>query len=335
LKRMTRNKLRPLVLAAVLACAGALAAGCSDDGAALKKSVLDSLNKQTEMKAYAFSGTADLNIGTLPAAADANPIASSLLGMIQNSKLEWSGTATTDPVRLEASLKSTPAGSSAGLELPLILNDNKLYVNFPLINKKDEYFLIDLAKLSVMSGQNNTLSAESLKQATQTASSVSSVLIEDLNAKWFDKSKEAAAFPDGTKGTVIQIEITNKNKKEITDAMRAKLPEMIDKLAAGGFVSKDQTVKLKEEALTVSVEAPGKLAFAIDEQGFAREQQIEISYTQAGKDGLPVKRHLNLLQKADGINQEPKFVKDIPSQVKPFEDVLRLLLGGAGKAPQK
>ncbi|WP_409341276.1 hypothetical protein [Paenibacillus sp. MBLB4367] len=333
--RTTRSKLKPFVLAALVALTGAFAAGCSDDnGEALKKTVLDSLNKQADMKSHSFSGTADLNIGALPQSADANPVASSLLSMFQNSKLEWNGAATTEPVRLEATVKSTQAGSANALELPLLLKDNKLYVNLPLINKKDEFFQIDLAQLSAMSGQNNALSAESFKQATQTASGIGSVLISDLKPKWFAEDKEPAAFQDGAKGTLIRIDITDKNKKEVTDAMRAKLPEMIDKLAAGGFVAKGQADKLKEDAKTISVETPGKLTFAIDEQGFAREQQIEIAYTQAGKDGLPVKRHLNLHLKAEGINKEPKFVKEVPTQVKPFEDVLRLLFG-AGKAPQK
>jgi hypothetical protein len=222
---MHTNK-RTLILAAVLTFS--LLTGCTD-GNKLKKDVQASLTKQVEMKNYSFSGDADLDMAGLPASADSNPITSGLLAMFQTSKLEWAGVASMDPVRLEMNLKATPSGSGAALDLPMIFKDNKLYVNIPLINKKDEYFVIDPAQLSTVVGQNSILSPDSLKNVTQTTTTISTLLIANLDSKWFKQTTAPVTLKDNKKGTVITIEINDKNKQEFTAAVQAKMPEIIAK----------------------------------------------------------------------------------------------------------
>lgn len=314
-----KRKTLLLTAAAALTFAG----GCAGNDK-LKENVGQSLTKQTEMKTYSFSGLANLEFNPAEQSA-ANPLTAGLIGMFTKSKLEWSGTASTDPVRFEADIKSTPSGSAAPLQIPVIFKDNKLFVSLPLLNKKDEYFAIDINQSGSGSAQENPLSPESLKNLTKSTSEITRLSIEGIKEKWFKKSDDVT-LKDGSKGTVVQVEITDKNKKELSDAWKAKFPEILGTLQANGILTAAQADKMKKQgSSSFELKAPGLLSFTIDSEGFIREETIKLSYAVTGPDGKVHDKKLELTQGFDEINKAPKFTKDEPKAIRPIGDILKLL----------
>lgn len=303
-----------------IAITATLAAGCSDGKGNLKQDMQNSLSKQSEMKSYSFTGNADIDLGSVPADAGANPAVGMIVSMFQKSKMEWNGVSSSEPVRLETTLKATPSVSSTPLELPVLLKDNKIYLSLPGINKPEEYFSYDLS--AVKTGMN----ADKMKNATQTSSQMIKLLVSDLDEKWFKKSKEVPELKDGKKGSVTQVEITDKNKKEITDKLRAKYPEMIDTLQQSGFITEAQAAKLKQNgAKSLQVNAPGLLSFTTDDTGFIRVSKLNLSYASADASGAAIAHHVNFQQTYDDINGTSVFKKELPKTVRPLEEILKLI----------
>ncbi|MDB5052305.1 MAG: hypothetical protein JWM44_355 [Bacilli bacterium] len=293
-----------------------------------KQDVQASLTKQIEMKNYAFSGDADIDLGNfIPQAKDSNPITTNLLGVLQNSKLDWNGVANTDPVQLEVDLNASPAvlGGSK-LPLPMILKDNKLYMNIPVLNQKDEYYAIDLTTLGTAAGQTTPLTPESLKNVSQIASTVANLIIGDIQEKWFKKSAAPTPLKDGKTGSTYTIDVNDQNKAELSTILQAKLPEIIDTLNKNGVISAGQAESLKQNDLkSIQIEIPSSIALTTDDTGFIRDQQIKITFSLKDAAGATATHHLILHQSYEQINQNPKFTKAIPQKIKPFEDLLKLL----------
>lgn len=289
-----------LTAAAVIA----LSSGCAGNNK-LKENVSQSLTKQTEMKAYSFTGLANL---------DLDPgVQTGLLATFTKSKLEWTGTAGTDPVRFEADFKLTPTGASTPFEIPVLFKDNKLFVHIPAVNKKDEYLAVDI---------NNS---GGLSNLPKTTSDIARLSIDGIKEKWFKKSGEVT-LKDGSKGTVIQVEVTDKNKKELSEAFKAKFPEIIGALQANGILTAAQAEQAKKQgSASYELKAPGLFSFTIDSEGYIREETIKLSYAVTGSDGKAHDQKLDVTQGFDEINKAPKFTKDEPKIVRPFSDILKLL----------
>jgi predicted small secreted protein len=306
---------------------GTLLSGCNKD-THYKEDIQASLKKQSEMKNYSFTGDADLALGNfIPQAKDSNPITTNLLGILQNSKLAYTGIVNTEPVQLEVDLTATPAAlAGASLDLPIILKDNKLYLNIPLLNQKDEYFSIDLTKLGTTANPQSLLSPNSLKNVSQVASSISNLIISDMEEKWFDKAKTAVTLKDGSKASTFSVQVDDKNKAALSASLQTKLPEMITALNTNGILSAEQADQLKQSNFkSIQVATPSSVIFTIDEAGFIREQQVNLTFTMPDETGTAVSHHINLHQTYEQINQSPKFTKEIPQKIKPFEDILKLL----------
>jgi hypothetical protein len=321
---------KPAFLLTLLITATVTAAGCSDDSKA-KTGLEQALAKQTEMKAYSFNGTADLKIDLPAPKAGQNPLTSTFLNMLLQSKLEWSGAASTEPIRFEADIKSTPAGSQASLDLPVILKDNKLYLHIPMLNKTGEFYSIDMAELSKLSGQASPLSPDSLKNITKTVSETVKLAIADVDPKWF-KQTAGTTLKDGTKATSYRLDITDKNRAEIETALRAKLPLLAEQLKASGLLTQTQADEWKARSGTFSLKSPGYIAAAVDETGFIREQSVNFSISYQGSDSKEHSTGIQFTQAYNSINQEPKWNKQEPQNARPLSEILKLLMpSSAGK----
>src|SRR4051794_2353339 len=100
---------------------GALLTSCKE-ATHYKEDAQASISKQAEMKNYIFTGKADIDLGNIiPQTKDSNVITANLLGILQNSSIEFKGVASTDPVQLEVDLKATPLLLGTALDLPIIL----------------------------------------------------------------------------------------------------------------------------------------------------------------------------------------------------------------------
>jgi hypothetical protein len=305
----------------------ALLTGCKEQ-THYKQDAQAALTKQTEMKNYAFAGNTDIDLGNLiPQTKDNNPITSNLIGILQNSSLEFKGVANTEPVRLEVDLKAKPAVlTGAAIDLPIILKDNKLYLNIPLLSQKDEYFSIDLTKLGSANDPKSPLSPDSLKNASQIAASISNLIMGDIQEAWIKKSKDVLTLPDGSKAATLTIEADDKNKAALSATFQAKLPEIVNTLQKNGILSADQATKLKENNFqSVQIEVPSSIVLTIDEAGFIREQQVKLTFSIKDAAGTAAAHHLNFKITYDQINKNPAFTKVIPAKIKPFEDILKLL----------
>lgn len=302
------------------------ASGCTKEKNKAKEELIQALAKQTEMKAYSFSGSADLNI-RLPAAQGSNPLTQTLIGLFTQSRLEWSGAATYEPVRLEANVKSTPTGSTTPIELPIMIKDNKLYLHIPLLSKQDEYYAIDMAELAAKNGQAqaNPLSLTNMNQLNQTVADALKLILADMDESWFNKPSETT-LTDGTKAKFYKLEITEKNRKQIEEAIKAKLPQMIDLLANTGLLSQDQAASWKKNDAGFNLSSPGYFSANVDQTGFIREQSVNLTYSTSGSDGQAHSQAVNLQQSYNDINGAPKFTRETPQNPRNLADILKLIM---------
>jgi hypothetical protein len=303
-----------------------LLAGCKE-ATHYKEDAQAFITKQAEMKNYVFAGKADIDLGNIiPQAKDGNAITSNLLGILQNSSIEFKGVANTQPVQLEVDLKATPALLGTALDLPIILKDNKLYMNIPLLSQKDEYFAIDLTKLGTAANSKSALSPDSLKNISQISSTISKLIMDDMQEEWFKKSQTEITLPDGSKASSLTVEVNDQNKTEISTTFQSKLPKIISTLQTNGILSKEQADTLNQTNFqSVQIETPSSIALTTDIDGFIREQQINLTFSIKDVTGTSATHHLKLKQTYDQINKNPAFTKPIPSKIKPFEDILKLV----------
>ncbi|MEX2462440.1 MAG: hypothetical protein WD469_14265 [Paenibacillaceae bacterium] len=306
---------------------GTLLAGCKED-THYKLDAQASITKQIEMKNYVFTGNADIDLGKLISPSkDGNAITANLIGILQNSSIDFNGVANTEPVQLEVDLKAKPvvlAGTS--LDLPIILKDNKLYMNIPLLSQKDEFFEIDLTKLGSTDHPNSALTPDSLKNISQISSSLSKLIVDDMQEAWFKKSKDVLTLQDGSKATLLTIVVDDKNKAALSAIFQEKLPKIISTLQTSGILSTEQAEKINQNNFpSIQIEIPSSIALTIDEAGFIREQQIKLTFSIKDAAGATATHHLNLKQTYDQINKNPAFTKEVSAKIKPFEDILKLL----------
>lgn len=288
----------------------------------LKKNVQQAITKQTEMKSYKFSGGADLKLGFNLSSPDGNPLTAALLNSFKESKIEWSGTSNTEPLQFEADIKLTPAGNGT-IAIPILIKDSKMYFNLPAINKPDEFYMIDMAQLGKDS--KTPLSPDNLKNASQVTSALWSKFAGAVDAKWFEEAKDPVKLPDGKPAKSYSITVTDKNAAEISSALSSKLPEIADVLQSNGLLGADQAAKWKSSKASVQLKPSSKLTLLIDEQGFVRDEQLQLGFAIKNGDGSSSDNQVTLHEAYDQVNQPPQFQKDVPKQTKPFDDILKLL----------
>jgi len=320
---MYMNKLK-LIVPLVLACT--ILTSCTDV-TKTKQEVQNALTKQIDMKNDVFSGTIDLDLGNLiPQSTNNNTITNSLIGILQNSKITWQGVENTNPLQMEVDIKATPAALGTTLDLPILLKDNKLYMNIPLLNTQGKYFSVDLGTDGSGNGQKDALTPDSLKSVTQVTYQISSMLVTDLDPKWFTQVDEPTALKGAQQSNTIIVNIDDANKAEFSKIVQANFPSFIDTFAKSGIITPNQAVLFKQQNITsLQVQSPSKIAITIDESGFIRTFSIQMNFTLHDAAGTAVKHHINLQQSYEQINQNPKFSMPIPSETMPLSDVLKML----------
>ncbi|RTE07700.1 hypothetical protein [Paenibacillus whitsoniae] len=290
------------------------------DNTQVKETVQQSLTKQSEMKSYTFEGSTTLSIGN-DVLKSANPLTNELLSLVKESTITWKGISNLDPLQYQTDLQITPKGSTSPFEIPILIKDSKMYFNIPALNKgTDEFFALDLQKLSA--GSTGPLNADTLKNTPQVTTAMSKLVLDGLDAKWFKEANDPIKLKDGTSAKSITIELTNKNEKEINTAIQAKMPEFLSTLQTNGLLTADKAEQFQKNGL--QLKAPGKIALAIDDQGFARDQSLDLTFLLT-VDGKPQESHVILHQAFDAINQNTPLTREVPAKAKNFEDILKFL----------
>lgn len=295
--------------------------GCGASNAKWKEQVISALEKQKEINSYSFAGEARIKWGEPEDSGQSSPVSQSLAQLVTNGKWSWSGIASVNPLRLESELELASADSSAVMTLPLILNENHIYVNIPLINPKDEYFSLDLDALSEMSGGTGKLSQERLHNVMNIASQLSTRLFAALDEKWFAKADQ----PNANGHTVIEVNITEDNSQAITEALKEQWPLIIDDMKENGLLAEEQAAVWKQAAGEIKL-GLGKLSVAVDNGGFIRELTI---HTELGMGQEDPVRLIHVRQAYDRINEAPVFTKEIPEKTRPLTEVLKLMMNSS------
>lgn len=320
-----RKTVTKTLLFGTLLTVAAVGAGCTKEPDMAKEKMEQAFLKQSEATAYSFTGKASLNIQLPSEGTGKNLIASAFKGMLTKGTLEWSGAATYQPVRLEAELKSTPEGSTTAMTLPLLFKDNKLYLQLPLLGKQNESFSLDMAELSGLSGQTSPFTQDSLKAAGKLVSEAFRLLITDIDAKWF-ATVEEMKLADGSSVPVYRLEITEKNKSEIEKAIKGKLPELFDRLSAAGIAGEAQVQSLKADASGFVLHAPGEIAVAVDQTGYVRRENLQLTFSGTGTGGASAQNSIKLEQAFADINGTPSFKQEPPANARSLGDILKLLM---------
>lgn len=311
-----------ITLTAVTALSLLSLTACTDN-AKVKEAFEQSLNKQQEMKSYTYEGKSTLAISDA-LLKGSNPLTNGLLSLVKESTIEWKGISNVDPLQYQTDLKITPKGSSSAFEIPILIKDNKLYFNMPALNKTpDEYYAVDLQQMSQNS--KSPLTLDTLKNTSQLSTALSNLVFNGIDAKWYKEAKEPVKLKDGTSAKSISVELTSKNEKDINALFQSKLPEFIGYLQNNGFLAADKAEQLKQnQSAAIVLKAPSRMVIAIDEAGFIRDQTLDIAF-QMTVDGKVQDNHIVLQQTYDAINQAAPLTKEVPKNVKSFDEILKLI----------
>jgi hypothetical protein len=299
--QMKLNSRKFIIYAALTMTSAALISGCQDDGPVTRDAMKQALAKHSEITSYRFAGSADLQLDRSPLPSD-QPLTAGLMSLFKESRIEWAGIAATQPVRLESDLKLTPKGSSSSIELPMIIKDNKMYAHIPLLNAKDEYTVWE-----------SPAQAENLGNAQAAAQEVTSLLLTDVDTSAFRKEDPNQWI----------LSITEKNAQSIADQWTKRLPELAAIAAKYGFTNPQQTEAWKSasQEAKLKLTAPGEIRITTDEKGFISELKINLNITLGQDTSKAMSLKLDLSNRYSEINQNPAFVKDAPSNAKPFESI--------------
>ncbi|MBD0379156.1 hypothetical protein [Paenibacillus sedimenti] len=294
------------------------------DNTKIKETALLALDKQKEMKSYTFEGSTTLSISDA-LMKSANPLTNGLLSLVRESTIEWKGISNVDPLQYQADLKITPKGSSSPIEIPVLIKDSKMYFNMPALNKTtEEYYAIDLQQMSQNS--KSPLTLDSLKNTSHLTTSVAGLIFSGTDAKWYKQEKNPVKLADGTTASSINLEVTSKNEKELNAILQTKMPELISLLQNNGLLTADKAEQLKKSpASAVQIHAPSKLILAIDGQGFIRDESLDINFSITTAEGKTAANHISLHQTYDAINQATALTKEVPKNIKNFDEILKLI----------
>jgi hypothetical protein len=324
---------RSYILLIMLVLLAAAAVGCGDREQ-LQLDVQKALAKHTEMNNYRFSGSADLSLERPAADWSSNPMTAGILKMITNGQLTWEGVASVEPVRMELLLKLSPHGSNQPIDIPMLIQDNKMYLHIPAINEAEQYYEIDLDQLSKLSGTDNPLSPEQLGGAGQLFSSIFHDIVSAVNPKRFIEIGNAKA---GIRS--INITLQQKHVEEAIDIWFTALPGIIQQLSEAGYIQ-PQALEAWEQKLTptnhhsriehsdeITLNKPVTLLTKLDEEGFVRESHMKVDISAIGKNKAAKTWSVDVVNHYDDINQNPAFIQPIPTNIKPFTDILKYMSG--------
>ncbi|MEK8129698.1 hypothetical protein WMW72_17470 [Paenibacillus filicis] len=310
------NPSRFIRQAAVIGFAVLLISGCTDRKQ-LKDEWLQAAAKQEQMQSYQFAGEAGFQLDP-SLFQGAQPLTAAMLSAFKEGKLTYQGKASLkEPAQAEADFKLSAKGSDTGLDMPVVLKDNKLYLHLPIISKADEYVSVPL-----------TAQPERLNQTGRLSAAVSSKLLQGVDPAWLEAGGKDEKLATGETATRITLQVTDKNRKQVSEYLAQAIPAALEEWTTSGLLSDAQTKAWKEALGSLQLAAPSTLDIWIDAQGFIRQQKGELRFSL--KEGGPV-HTVTWTHRTDAVNEPPAFSKEPPKQAKPLADILKLLPKAPGK----
>ncbi|MCI3919732.1 hypothetical protein MO973_05740 [Paenibacillus sp. TRM 82003] len=341
----TRNsKARWIRAAVVSAAALTLITGCTEEpavdyateGDALKTRVAEALERTEAANAHRFDGSLAFRMDGADESAGA-----SLLPLIGEG-FAWSGALSREPLRLEADVRfplhgeagGDASGQSAQVSMPLLIQDNKLYANVPMLNQPEEYLVIDLES----DGASGPIPVTELSAAADALDELATTIVAAVDPEWVrlvspepEQSEEEAQ--DGASSVEkrgpfdISIQVTEENAERIEAAFREGWTAWTAALPAALSAS---SPKVEDDTLDFDLAPGSSLLVALDEEGFVADQRIDFTFTQGGSDDAePIDvGSLSYRSARTDIGGTPEMKKTVPASTLPFEHLLRFLAAG-------
>ncbi|CAG7620462.1 hypothetical protein ACFQI7_05785 [Paenibacillus allorhizosphaerae] len=301
---------KAIAIVLLLCCVLLLAAGCTDHKQ-LKQDLLQAAQKQEHIQTYRFSGHADMKLDA-SLFAGMPPLTAAVLSMFKESSIDYSGSVSLlEPLRMESIFKVTPKGSGTPMEIPILLKDNKMYVRLPIVNKLDEYMQVPLGE-----------HADRLKQTGHLGSAIVTKMLEGINPDWLEPvPQEQTAAAKGTDSKTITLKMTGKNEQAATAYFNGIIPSLLDELLMSGLSTDAQHGQWKKTTERLKPTVPSFITVTIDPDGFIREQSgiLHLQWDGAASSEINWKHTIS------DINGTPVFAMEVPKQVKPISEFLRML----------
>jgi hypothetical protein len=294
-----------------------LITGCTDYKQ-LKVDMMQAVNKQEEIKSYAFTGSIELKADS-SLLANTTPFAAALFALLKDSKMEYKGISSLElPSQMEAAFKVIPAGGTA-IDIPILIKDSKLFFHIPALNKDDEYMVMPVENKQAPIAGSGT---EALKNTGHLTTVVNGQLLQGIDPNWLQTSKDPISLADGTTVKRITLDINKKNETAFNEYWNQSVPGLTDLLKTNGLATVAAVDSWQTALKQVKFQAPSTMDLLIDNQGFIREQRWNLTFTANNSTNL---NYLVWTQTLTDLNKAPAFTKDIPSKQKSLNELLKLV----------
>ncbi|WP_199618867.1 hypothetical protein [Paenibacillus alkalitolerans] len=310
----------------ITVAAAALFTGCTNenpDGDKWKSAVAAAYDKNGEISNYALEAKMKVKWNSDGAQQPpVSPIFAGAAAMLASEEgLSWKGAAYTDPLRVEADIALRDDAAKQTYNVPLLIQDNKLYVSIPMLNKENEYFLVDKPLDLKSSVPFDPAVVMGWQKALDTL--VPSI-ISAADARWVRQS----ASEDEQGPNRIEIAVTDENADDIADAFAAGWSAAIGKLQELKLIGNDTATQWTQyNGKSAKLLPGGTVAVTIDSDGFIAEQSLDVTFTNES--------HVQLTILKTEVNRQPQMTKPVPDQALPFSDLLKFIAADRAAAKQQ
>ncbi|MFF2484286.1 hypothetical protein [Paenibacillus sp. NPDC058071] len=318
-------------------------AGCSS-GKAPKDALLNAMQKTGEANSYAAQITFGIDQLANPQAKNSDPAAAIVTGLLQGAIFTADTVYQKEPLRVDMEL-----GVKAGdltLNLPLIMDGQKLYVKIPAIPLLQlpesiigHYIEVDVEAIAAQQTSAEALDLEAQMELTQ---KVSAILMKHFDEKTFFRTMKAddVGLPDGIQASqIVRFKIDERNAAKSTDIMLNKvLPELLDLLASNDAylqtaqLKKEDIQKLKADLESKKSDITDNLKInelsvigAIKGDYLSYQSgKVDIAFTNAlTNQTSTLAFHFDV--KYSGVNEPAAFKNEIPKDAVKLEELTKLL----------
>lgn len=325
---------------AVVATAAALVviAGCNEapavdyatEGDVWKSRIAEAMERTESASAHRFEGSLVFRVN------GAGPLGELPLLPGIGDGFSWSGAVYREPLRLEADMRfpvraEDASGQPDAQTMPLLIQDNKLYVSVPMLNEPDEYLSVDLASDTA----SGPVPLAALHAAADAIDELATSLVSAVDPEWvrLAEPQRGAAVETGEAADAavgpfdIAVIVTEDNAERLEAAFREGWSAWTASFAS----SLGGSAALVPDGVDFDLAPGGTILVSIDDAGFVASQSVDLAFLQAadGEGDAPVEiGHLAYRAARSEIGGTPSMTKEVPASTLPFDHVLRFLAAG-------
>jgi len=292
-----------------------LAAGCSDDGKAAKKQLLDAMDKQKQITSHRYHGTLDLDLGSLAIQTENQPYTAVILNAMRQGKISWNGAQDVTERMREAELQFATTDDSMTFTVPILQQTDQLYIHVPLINADGEYFAMT--------------APPQVEQIGPTSLSALASFISEMDNDWFTTSHEADE-------TSVRMTITKDNWLPFLRKVNEAMPNIVQEWQEANVITAQLAASIEEKWQTYATENATRIRLSEDQEAYidakigkegymsSFEIRIVLEIESSGtgtfeRYGIHLQHHWEQLD-------EPILLQELtPESTVPLEELLRFI----------